>query len=124
MAKAAVAKAATGSEKRQHPRFRVGVVLEMHTKGGVTKGVAGSIVDLSVGGMSFETPAELEEGSSIYLKVNLPLEIRGQVRHIRQVGSTHRYGVRFHKLDFGGGKDESPRPEKFIAARFHKQENK
>jgi hypothetical protein len=115
-----MAKTASKGEKRQFPRFRVGVVLDLHTKGTVSKGVAGSIVDLSVGGMSFETPAELEEGASIYLKVNLPLEIRGEVRHIRQVGSTHRYGVRFHKIDFGGGKESGPRPEKFIAARFQR----
>jgi len=113
-------KSKKGGEKRLHPRFRVGMVLDLHTKGhSVSKGLRGAIVDLSVGGMSFETPAELEEGASIYLKVNIPLEIRGEVRHIRRTGVSHRYGVRFHKIDFGG-KEEGARPETFIAARFQR----
>ena len=106
-----------GSEKRRFPRFPLGITMDLHARGlAVSKGVSGTIIDLSVGGMSFETPAELEEGSSIYLKINIPLEIRGQVRHIRKVGLTHRYGVRFHKIGFGGVDEK--RPEKFIAAKL------
>jgi hypothetical protein len=109
----------SGAEKRQHPRHPVGMVLDLHAKGGsVNKGLSGTIVDLSVGGMSFETTAELEEGAALYLKVNIPLEIRGEVRHIRKVGGRHRYGVHFHKIDFGG--QDQARPDSFIFARFQR----
>ncbi len=117
MTKKAKAGSKSGSEKRRHPRFNLGISMDMHAKGlAVSTGVSGTIIDLSVGGMSFETPAELEEGSSIYLKINIPLEIRGQVRHIRKTGAAHRYGVRFHKIGFGGVDEK--KPEKFIAAKF------
>lgn len=111
-------KTKSGSEKRRFPRFPLGITMDMHAKGGVSKGVHGTLIDLSVGGLSFETPAELEEGSSIYLKISIPLEVRGEVRHIERVGMNHRYGVRFHKIGFGGVDEK--RPEKFIAAKIDK----
>lgn len=104
-------------EKRRHPRFPMGMVLDLHAKGSpVSRGLVGTIVDMSVGGMLFETTAQLEEGATLYLKVNIPLEIRGEVRHMRKLGERHRYGVHFHKIDFGG--QERARPKSFIFARF------
>ncbi|MBI4057536.1 MAG: PilZ domain-containing protein [Elusimicrobia bacterium] len=106
------------SEKRKHPRFPVGLALELHAPGHLISRGKGKIVDLSVGGMSFETNAELEEGTSLYLKVNIPLEIRGDVRHIRQRGTLHSYGVRFHKM--GSVTADESKPAHFIAAHFQK----
>ena len=108
-------------EKRRHPRFPVGITMDVHAKGHAVGKCRGTISDLSVGGMSFKTSTELEEGASLYLKINIPLEIRGEVRHIKSgsAGGMHRYGVRFHKLGFETA--DSMKAGDFIAARFAKK---
>ena len=112
-----------GSEKRKHPRFPVGISMDIHAKGQTVGKCRGTISDLSVGGMAFRTNSMLEEGCSLYLKINIPLEIRGEVRHIKAgpgaSGGMYRYGVRFHKIGFSGA-EEGGKPETFIAARFQK----
>ena len=54
------------------------------------------------------------------LLMAFPLEIRGEVRHIKagSGGGMYRYGVRFHKIGAAGAADA--KPESFIAARFRK----
>lgn len=110
-----------GSEKRKHQRFPVGVTMDIHTKGHTVGKCRGTITDLSVAGMAFRTNTQLEEGSSLYLKINIPLEIRGEVRHIKagSTGGMHRYGVRFHKIEFST--PDRTKPENFIAAKFQIQ---
>ncbi|MBI5625393.1 MAG: PilZ domain-containing protein [Elusimicrobia bacterium] len=107
-------------EKRKHPRFPMGIMMDIRAHGEVVGSCRGSITDLSVGGMAFKSNATLEEGMTIYLKVNIPLEIRGEVRHSRGslTGGLHRYGVRFHKIGFTT--PEANKPEAFIAAKFQK----
>jgi len=107
-------------EKRKHPRFPMGITMDIHAKGATVGKCRGTIVDLSVGGMAFKTNAELEEGMSIYLKINIPLEIRGEVRSIKDSAGAglHRYGVRFHKI--GYALPDAVKPEQFIAAKFQK----
>jgi c-di-GMP-binding flagellar brake protein YcgR len=111
----------TGIEKRQHPRFPVGITMDIHAKGQTISKCRGTITDLSVSGMTFRTSAELEEGSVLFLKINIPLEIRGEIRHIRagSTGGMHRYGVRFHRIGFDVAGQK--RPENFITAKFHKE---
>lgn len=106
-------------EKRRHPRFPVGIALELFTKGKNVGRCKGEILDLSVGGMAFKTGQELEEGSSLFLKINIPLEVRGEVRHIKG-GATglRRFGVRFHKIGFSSA--DAAKPQRFIAAKFQK----
>lgn len=107
-------------EQRRYPRFPVGITMDIHTKGRTIGKVRGTITDLSVSGMTFKTNAELEEGAILFLKINIPLEIRGEVRHMRSgsAGGFHRYGVRFHRIGFAGA--GSAKPDKFIAAKFQK----
>ncbi len=114
------AKRKAREEKRRHPRFPVGITMDIHTKGRAIGKVRGTITDLSVSGMTFKTNSELEEGAILFLKINIPLEIRGEVRHMRSgsSGGSHRYGVRFHRIGFEGA--GSAKPDKFIAAKFQK----
>jgi hypothetical protein len=114
-------KTAVGKEKRKHPRFPVGISMDIRAHGQTVGKCRGTIADLSVGGMAFKTDALLEEGMSLYLKLNIPLEIRGEVRHIKgsAVGGLHRYGVRFHKL--GYQLPDDTKPKNFIAAQFRRQ---
>ncbi len=108
------------AEKRRHPRFPVGITMSVHAGGQSVGKCQGTISDLSVSGMSFKSNKPLEEGSVLFLKINIPLEIRGEVRHIKAgtVGGPHRYGVRFHKIGYEG--KEQGRPENFIAAKFRR----
>ena len=112
---------ALGREKRKHPRFPVGITLELRADGQSVGKCQGSIVDLSVGGMAFKTDAALEEGMCLYLKLNIPLEIRGEVRHIKgsALGGVRRYGVRFHKI--GYAMPDASKPQTFIAAQFKRK---
>jgi c-di-GMP-binding flagellar brake protein YcgR len=89
-------------EKRRHPRFPVGLSLDISAVGHLDGKCRGTIHDLSAGGMTFKTNAELEEGMHLFLKLGSPLQIRGEVRHIKggEHGGLHRYGVRLHKIDF------------------------
>lgn len=105
-------------EKRKNPRFPLGIVLNVHSKDQAVGKCRGTIADLSVTGMSFKTTALLETGMSIYLKVNIPLEIRGEVRHRKPsaAGGLHRYGVRFHHI--GVTTTDDKRPDSFISAKF------
>ena len=107
------------NDKRKHPRFPVGITMDIPTKGQGTMKCRGTITDLSLTGMTFKTNAELEVGQSLYLKLNLPLEIRGEVRSIRGgEGALRSYGIHFHHIgSFGPAK---ARPQNFIAARFQK----
>lgn len=108
-------------EKRSYPRFPVGISMDLRMKGRSVAKCRGTITDLSVSGMSFRTDQQLEEGSVLFLKVNIPMEIRGEVRHIRtgSGGGLYRYGVRFHKISCAG---EAPsRPDNFISAKFQKK---
>jgi len=107
------------NDKRKSPRFPVGITMDIHTKGqGVTK-CRGTITDLSLTGMTFKTNAELEKGQSLFLSLNIPLQIRGEVRSIREDGAGQRsYGIHFHHIGSFGPAEK--RPVNFIAARFQK----
>jgi c-di-GMP-binding flagellar brake protein YcgR len=90
------------NEKRRHPRFTVGLSLDISASGHTAGKCRGTIADLSAGGMTFKTNAELEKGMHLFLKLDTPLQIRGEIRHIKGGvhGGLHSYGVRFHKIDF------------------------
>ena len=108
-------------EKRRHPRFPVGINLDIRSGGQSVGRCRGAIVDLSVGGMAFKSDALLEAGMCLYLKLNIPLEIRGEVRHMKgsAAGGMRRYGVRFHKIGYASA--EAAKPPAFIAARFRER---
>ena len=104
-------------EKRMYPRFPIGLTMDIYAKGHTVGKCRGSIADLSMGGMAFKSNAILEEGMCLYLKLGLPLEIRGEIRSMRgaTTGGMHRYGVRFHKIGYNGF--GSPKPENFVEAK-------
>ena len=108
------------AEKRRYPRFPVGITMDIQSKGATVGKCRGTIADLSVGGMAFKSDALLEEGMCLYLKLNIPLEIRGEIRHIKgsASGGLNRYGVRFHKIGYTA--PDAARPANFIAAKFQK----
>ncbi len=96
------AKTMTVSEKRRHPRIPVDIPLDFRLAGANSSAsrCRGAIIDLSQGGMAFNTDALLEEGMTLHLKLPPSIHIRGEVRSVgAPVAGLRRYGVRFHKVD-------------------------
>ena len=93
--------AKTDAEQRRHPRVPLGVTLDINMGGASAAKCRATITDLSEGGMTFKTMADLEEGMTLHLRVNPELQIRGEVRSARgSSGGQRRYGVRFHKIGY------------------------
>ena len=91
----------TGSEQRRHPRTAVGATFDISLQGPSAAKCRATITDLSAGGMTFKTDADLEKGMTLHLRVNPEIQIRGEVRSVLgPVGGPRRYGVRFHKIGF------------------------
>ena len=89
------------AEQRRHSRVPLGVTLDISMMGAAATRCRATITDLSEGGMTFKTDAELEEGMTLHLRFNPALQIRGEVRSVRGAsGGQRRYGVRFHKIGY------------------------
>ena len=89
----------TGAEQRRHPRTAVGATFDINMQGPAAAKCRATITDLSEGGMTFKTAADLEKGMTLHLRLNPELQIRGEVRSVLvSVGGRRRYGVRFHKI--------------------------
>lgn len=89
----------TGSEQRRHPRTAVGATFDISMQGPAAAKCRATICDLSAGGMTFKTDADLEKGMTLHLRVNPEIQIRGEVRSVvGPTGGLRRYGVRFHKI--------------------------
>ncbi len=87
-----------GSEQRRHPRTAVGATFDISMQGPSAAKCRATITDLSAGGMTFKTDAELEKGMTLHLKVT-DIQIRGEVRSVHgATGGQRRYGVRIHKV--------------------------
>jgi hypothetical protein len=92
----------TIAEKRKHPRFPLGIAMDIRAKGQTVGKCRGTIADLSASGMTLQTDALLDEGMTLHLKLGRPnpIEIRGEIRHSKgsAAGGMKRYGVRLHKI--------------------------
>lgn len=90
------------AEQRRHARVPLGITLDISMLGAAATKCRATITDLSEGGMTFKTEAELEEGMTLHLKLPNKLDIRGEVRSARSggTGGQRRYGVRFHKIGY------------------------
>ncbi len=93
----------SGSEQRRHPRTAVGATFDVSMAGPSAAKCRATITDLSAGGMTFKTDAELEKGMTLHLRV-ADIHVRGEVRSVHgAAGGQRRYGVRFHKVGLGSG---------------------
>lgn len=89
----------SASDQRRHTRYPVGITFDVSHSGAPAGRCRAVIADLSEGGMTLKTEAELEEGMTLHLALPNRLGIRGEVRHARGFsGGLRRYGVRFHKI--------------------------
>lgn len=87
------------AEQRRHARTPLGVTLDISMQGPAAAKCRATITDLSEGGMTFKTGADLEKGMTLHLRLTPELQIRGEVRSVLgPSGGLRRYGVRFHKI--------------------------
>ena len=89
------------AEQRRYPRMDVGVAFDIRLSGEAPGRCRGVISDLSQGGMTFKSDAELEQGMTLHLKLPSKIEIRGEVCHVGAASSgQRRYGIKFHKVGY------------------------
>lgn len=108
-------------ERRGRARLPVGLQVRFAGRAGDGRRLSGTVEDLSEGGWTFVTDAELEGGEAVCLRVGLLLELRGEVRNSRYLcrRRQRRYGLRLHRFGLlpliGGPVVEGPaRPAKFV----------
>lgn len=90
-----------GRDQRRHPRFPVGVTLDIQMRGAPDARVRGTIADWSAGGMTFKSDAEFETGMTLCLALPPQIRIRGEIRSVQgSAGGMRRYGIRFHKIGY------------------------
>lgn len=77
-------------EQRKYKRFPTTIVTELHTPDSVISKGKGCVTDLSLGGMGFETEANFDEDTDIFLTFNLPIEVQGKIVHIKKAGALKR----------------------------------
>ena len=102
-------------DRRKNSRISERIVAELHLPDSVITKV-GCITDLSLEGISFETEAEFDKNTTLFLTFNLPIQVRGEIVHVNKNKSMKKYGVRFTEI----GDVEKRRLEKHIIMKFKK----
>ncbi len=101
-------------EQRKHNRVPATIVTQLHTPDSTLSKGKGCVVDLSLGGMGFESESEFDNNTDIFFTMNLPIEIQGKIVRIDRKGTLKRYGVKFTKL----GDVEKLNLDRYITVRF------
>ncbi|MEK6544229.1 MAG: PilZ domain-containing protein [Elusimicrobiota bacterium] len=85
-------------ERRKFARHQTSLSLTIpgHSSRGIP--AKAQVVDISEGGLGFETSQKMELGSSFTLSLDLPLTVQGDIVRAAPQGRKFRYGVRFHRV--------------------------
>ena len=89
-----------GSEERKAKRVSTAVLFDVYEESSIVSKGRGSMIDISVTGVSFETTTELAKGTSIILRCDSPVKLKGEVMWSRKKTNTIRYGIKFKGLNF------------------------
>lgn len=103
-------------DKRKAPRMPTSILIDVNEAGTAVSKHRGHVADLSVTGMALDTPLTLEKGSSLFLKIDIPIEVRGEIVRVQKKAGAVRYGIRFMDLGFF----EKLRLKKYVTAHFKK----
>ncbi|MBI4670010.1 MAG: PilZ domain-containing protein [Elusimicrobia bacterium] len=87
-------------DRRKHHRYPTSFVLDIGDLTRPNKKVSALVTDVSEGGLCLESNHKLDIGSSLTLRLELPLMVQGGVVRSDKRGSKYRYGVRFHNVRF------------------------
>ena len=103
-------------EKRQYPRVPTSILLDVREPDPDAKKTGGMVVDLSLGGLAFESGSKLAAGTDLFIGMEMPLALFGRIVHAFPNGDKYRYGVRFMKL----GLFDERKVKKYISLRLRK----
>ncbi|MEK7286964.1 MAG: PilZ domain-containing protein [Elusimicrobiota bacterium] len=87
-------------DQRRYPRYPSNIVLEISDYAKPSRKASALVTDISESGLCFETNQELELGSSLTLRLEVPMTIQGGVVYASSRGNKQRYGLRFHNVRF------------------------
>jgi hypothetical protein len=86
-------------ERRRHPRFPISVVFEILDGKPSLKGQGrGAVLNISLGGVLFESEAFLEKGQHVYFELPIPVKVWAEVLRVRREGVRTQYAVKFTKV--------------------------
>ncbi|MBI2071286.1 MAG: PilZ domain-containing protein [Elusimicrobia bacterium] len=105
---------ANKKEQRKYERHPASFVLEIADFAKPSKKVSALVTDVSEGGLCFESDQKIELGSSLTLRLEVPLMVQGGVVRTETRGNKFRYGVRFHNVRFSTGRPKFARPRTMI----------
>ncbi|MBN1384831.1 MAG: PilZ domain-containing protein [Elusimicrobia bacterium] len=103
-------------EKRRRPRVPTSILIDVNEVGSAVTKHRGHVADLSITGLALDTSFSLDIGASLFLKIDIPIEVKGKIVRAQKKAGTMRYGVRFQELGFF----EKQRLKKYITAHFKK----
>ncbi len=105
-----------GMERRKSLRIPTSITVDVKEAGSsVVKG-RGQISDLGIKGVAIDTAAVLDIGTPLFLKINVPIEVKGKVVRVGKKDHSIRYGVKFTDI----GIFDKIQLKKFISAHFKK----
>ena len=83
-------------DRREHIRVPTQILLDIRPPvPGIDEILGGMIVNLSLGGLAFESDNKLAIGTNVCVTMEKPLALTGKIVHVFPNGEKRRYGVRF-----------------------------
>lgn len=103
-------------EKRKASRRPTSILIDVNEAGSAVIKGRGHIADLSITGLALDTSIPFDIGTPLFLKIDIPLEVKGKIVRLQKKEGTTRYGVKFLSIGFF----EKRRLKKYISAHFKK----
>ena len=86
-------------EKRRCRRLPTTILADIFDAGTLEMQGKGCVFNMSKTGAAFESKLKLEKNKSIFVRLNVPMEILGEVVRVETSGEDlYRYGIKFAKL--------------------------
>lgn len=103
-------------QKRKEPRTPTSILIDViEQEYAVTKG-RGHVANISTGGIGLDSSIPLAMGTSLFLKIDAFIEVKGEIVWSEMRESMFHYGVRFTGLNFL----DKLKLKKHISAHFKK----
>jgi len=87
-------------ERRRAIRVPVEMVLDVMKQNEIIESYRAAGVNLSLRGICIETVGDFKKSEKVLLKLNIPIDILGEIVWCKTDGQLKRYGVKFLKLGF------------------------
>jgi c-di-GMP-binding flagellar brake protein YcgR len=94
------------TNRRREPRTSTKLTCAVVREAGLFKSKQGRpvrVLDISPGGLGFESPCEYQQGQKVHLIIDTPVKIGieavGEIRYCVPWSSSYRIGVQFKQID-------------------------